>query len=268
MTTDSQTRREWAALRLEASHAELVSAEEEPALIERANAGERAAMARLTDSHRRIVVEVAARYARPGIPPRDLVGEGVVGLLEAIHRCKPGHGARLSTYARWWIRARVRAYALANRRIVGLPTTRAGRRTVAQLARAERTLLSTLGRAPTRSELAHMIGVDESDVEAVVSALASRDVALGAPGEDPGNELSGLLKDPEQLLEEAEQHACLQRELARLPGRERAVLDAQLIDDELTFGQLARTLGVSSQRTSQIAAAARERLRRALPAAS
>ncbi len=268
MIMDSGAQKEWSRLRRLASQQPIVSAGEEPALLERANAGDAAALARLVESHRRLVVEIACRHARAGIPPSDLVGEGMVGLVEAIRRSEPGHSARLSTYARWWIRARVRAYALANRNIVALPSTRNGRRTLSELAKAERALVRELGRAPMRREIAAQIGVQEADVDAVVSALAARDVTLGAPGEDGALELSDETNDPERLVADSEQRKLLRNAVRGLPVRQRVILHAQLEDEDVTFSEMARTIGVSAQRTSQLAAEARQSLRDAFSVAS
>src|SRR3954447_24312762 len=45
---------------------------------------------------------------RPGLSMDDLISEGVVGMMEAINRFDPDQGARLATYAVFWVKAMVR----------------------------------------------------------------------------------------------------------------------------------------------------------------
>jgi len=52
----------------------------------------------------RLVAHVAKRYHGRGIPPGDLIHEGVCGLLSAIDRFDLVNETRLATYAIWWIR--------------------------------------------------------------------------------------------------------------------------------------------------------------------
>lgn len=65
-------------------------------------------------AHIPLVVQIASRHSIPGCTTEDLVGEGVIGLRKAIHKFDPGAGARLSSYARWWIVKRVR-YAVSQK---------------------------------------------------------------------------------------------------------------------------------------------------------
>lgn len=51
----------------------------------------------------RLVIHVAKRFTGRGLSFSDLVAEGVLGLVRAVDRFDPASGARLSTYAVWWI---------------------------------------------------------------------------------------------------------------------------------------------------------------------
>ena len=59
----------------------------------------------LVGSHLRLIIRVAERYGSPGLGKADLVQEGCVGLMQALHRFNPDKGARFSTYCIWWIKA-------------------------------------------------------------------------------------------------------------------------------------------------------------------
>jgi RNA polymerase sigma factor (sigma-70 family) len=271
MSLDAASRREWARIRTGAHRARYLEAEEERTLLLRAAAGDRCACSELVDSHMRLVVDIAQAYARSGVPAQDLVSEGTVGLLEAISRYDFAVNTRLSTYAWWWVRARVRAYSLANRRLVGFPSTRAARVALSKLSRTTRTLTRELARPPTRSELAEALGVPCAELEAVVLALNGRDVPVDGDEDDAvcGQPADGQA-DPEQALVEREQRAsfalALSKTLPALSERHRKVLALSFGDGEQTLVDVSRVLGVSRQRAAQMAAEIRTRLRKNLPA--
>jgi RNA polymerase sigma factor (sigma-70 family) len=237
-----------------------LEAPREQLLLEAARAGDRWAVQQLVHSHMRLVIKIAARYARAGLAPEDLVGEGVVGLIEALQRFDPARGVRFGGYAAWWIRARVSHFALAQRRAVGIPSTRNARVVIRFLARAERTLTQRYGRAPSLDELAHEIGVPTDELAQVQAALHSHDVPLELP-------LSLDMESPEQLVMERERAEVRQelvhKALERLSVRERALVHEHYLQEDgaRSLGQLGREYGVSRQRLGQVLSNAREKLK-------
>src|SRR3977135_4517357 len=75
--------------------------------------GDREARALMISSNLRLVVTIAQDYANLGLPLLDLISEGNVGLTVAVDRFDPSKGAKLSTYAAWWIRQSIKR-ALSN----------------------------------------------------------------------------------------------------------------------------------------------------------
>lgn len=261
---------DWGRYRHKAREKPLLSADVERALLARAQKDDQRAVSELVESHMRLVVQVASRYAREGLSAHDLVSEGVLGLMEAVRRFDMAHDARFASYAAWWVRACVRRYALANRRIVGGPSTRGARIARARLRQTERLLTQRLGARPTRAEIAEHLGVAEHDVELVEVALSSRDVSLTA--EEAGTlDLPDDTGSPEHMVAEAEhQAACEQSIRCALTGlseRERAVVKEQFFEEDgKSLADLGRALGVSRQRAGQILAGARDKLRARLEA--
>src|SRR4029079_2745354 len=120
--------------------------------IEDAYQGSSALREEFVRANLRLVVTMARRYDRGGMPLSDLIQEGNLGLMHAVSRFDYRRGLRFSTYACWWIRHAI-GRALADKaRAVRIPV----HMLEAQqwLDRARRQLVGELGRPPTPQELA------------------------------------------------------------------------------------------------------------------
>jgi RNA polymerase primary sigma factor len=82
----------------------LLTPEGEVALARRIQKGDSAARERMIQANLRVVVIIAKDYVNLGLPLLDLISEGNIGLMKAVDRFDPKKGAKLSTYASWWIK--------------------------------------------------------------------------------------------------------------------------------------------------------------------
>lgn len=223
--------------------------------------GDTEAAARLVTSNLRLVVAVAFSFRRTVANLLDLVQEGNIGLMEAVERFDPARGARLSTYATWWIRSRIVKYLLDNWRLVRVGTTNARRKLLYNLQREKARLLEQ-GIEPTPRLLADRLGTSTEDVEAVDRALGASDVSLDAPVGDEGTTTRGeLLGDvasatPEEQVAGAELRQKLAAVLAEfrkdLSPRDLALLDERLLaDSPLTLQEIAAREGVTREAVRQ-----------------
>ncbi len=256
-------------VRAQAAAAPMLEAEEERAAIRRFQAGERAALDRVVRAHLRLVLSIVERYAHHGVPMEDLIGEGIVGLMEAARRFEDEKGTRFGTYAAWWVRAYVRRYALQNRRIVATPSTRAARRVLWGMRRAEREIAQREGRTATREEVARRLGVAPEDVEMVVAAMGGADVPIGVQVDGRGFEPAAECPSPEDCAVERERQERLSvrvaEAIARLDRREREIVQRRLLQDEgVSLAALGAVFGVSRERVRQLQRRAESKLRSAL----
>lgn len=253
-----------------AARAPLLDADEERTLIERVQRdGDQAAMSALVSSHLRMTLSLATRYASRGLPVEDLVSEGAVGLCEAARRFDLERGTRFSTYAAWWIRAHIRAFALRNRRVVAMPSTRNGRVVMGRAARTRQRLTAALGRPPTVDELADELGVERADVELVDSAMQGRDVSLSPRDDGPALRLRATEPSPEEEVAEREQRegaaARVHDALTALDARELEIVERRFLRAEgQTLRAIGAEMGLSRERVRQLELRAKDKLRRRL----
>ena len=171
-----------------AMNAPYLSREEEHQLaLDWRDNDDQAALDRLSLSHMRLVIAVAAKYRNFGLSMSDLIQEGHIGLLEAASRFEPEREVRFSTYATWWIRASIQDYILRNWSIVRGGTSSSQKALFFNLRRL-RAKLSGNQTPLTDSELhqkiADAIGVKQSDVALMNARLSGPDTSLNAPVTD------------------------------------------------------------------------------------
>ena len=252
--------------------------EQELALAWREQRDEEALHA-LARAHLRLVMAVATRYRRYGLPLADLIQEGNVGMLEAAARFEPSREVRFSTYASWWIRAAIQDYVLRNWSIVRGGTS-SGQKALFFNLRRIRARLAQRGGAPGPSfydELARALGSSRAEVERMDARLSAPDLSLNAPlsvgeGREDAERVDFLVDSAptpdivvEDSLDSDRRRAALHDALATLAPRERRIVERRRLAEEPdTLEMLGAELGVSKERVRQLEARALDKLRAAM----
>src|SRR3954462_14438262 len=91
----------------------LLTPQQEIELARKIRNADAAAREQMINANLRLVVTIARDYVNLGLPLLDLISEGNIGLTKAVERFNPDKGAKLSTYAIWWIKQSIKR-ALAN----------------------------------------------------------------------------------------------------------------------------------------------------------
>ena len=191
----------------------------------------------------------------------DLIGVGVLGLIEAAQRFRPSSGVPFDAFARQRLQG---AMLDALRGLDWAPrSARKGRR---QLESAISSLRHELGREPKEEEIAAALGLSDAEYGRLLDSV--RSLELGTirqlNGDDPERQTLEIAVAPEELpdrrLERAELRQHLADALARLTRRERDVL-ALYYHEELTLAEIGEVLGVSESRVCQIRSLSLARLR-------
>ncbi|HLF99604.1 MAG TPA: sigma-70 family RNA polymerase sigma factor [Acidimicrobiia bacterium] len=234
----------------------LLDAATEVALAKRRAEGDEEARERLITSNLRLVVWVAKRYERPGVPLADLVQEGYFGLVEAVERFDWTRGHRFSTYATWWIRQRVQRAVDNQARVIRFPSHVAER--MRRLDRVRGELRADLGREPTDEEVREAAGATVEEVRRIQNAprtVVSLDAPIGDDGSDLGEMVAAAGVGVADGVEGDMGAETIREIVAALPDRQREVLVMRYgLDGEvpLTLEEIGARLGVSRERVRQI----------------
>src|SRR5882762_7448061 len=168
----------------------LLTPQQEIELARKIKKGDAVARERMINANLRLVVTIARDYINLGLPLLDLISEGNIGLTKAVERFDPTKGAKLSTYAMWWIKQSIKR-ALANQsKMIRLPVHLVDK--VAKVRRVSLQMSDELGREPTDEELGEEIGIASEKV-ARLKSLGIRPASLDAPiAENDSTEFADL----------------------------------------------------------------------------
>ncbi|WP_277073934.1 RNA polymerase sigma factor RpoH [Simonsiella muelleri] len=250
----------------------MLSLEEETKLAERQLRGDIEAAKQLILSHLRVVVSIARGYDGYGLNQADLIQEGNIGLMKAVKRFEPVHGARLFSFAVHWIKAEIHEFILRNWRLVRIATTKPQRKLFFNL-RSMRKSLNALSPKEAQ-EIADDLGVKLTEVMEMEQRMTGNDVALLAESDDDNEDsfapidwLADNDSEPSQQIAKQAHYALqtegLQNALAQLDERSRRIVETRWLADDggLTLHDLAAEYGVSAERIRQIEAKAMQKLR-------
>jgi RNA polymerase sigma factor for flagellar operon FliA len=210
-----------------------------------------------------IVFQVSVHFPRH-VDREDLARAGALGLVEAARRWDGDRGVPFDRFAARRIKGAildaVRAADWAPRSVRALAR---------QLGEVEQALVARLGRPPSAAEMATGLGVEPEEL-ARLSDRVYRSVvlALEHPTQTSGEEtltLVDVLTDrdslsPDEVLEGRELMGYLEDAVRLLPERHRLVIVGYFLEGR-TSGDLARFLGVTESRVSQLRSEALEMLK-------
>ena len=213
---------------------------------------------------RHIVFQVAVHFPRH-VDREELARAGTLGLVEAAQRYDEARGVPFQRFAaqrfRGAILDAVRAADWAPRSVRTLART---------LEHTNARLTTDLGRAPTVDEVASVMSTTPEELARLQSRIhrsvvLALDHSVATADADEESTLGDLLTDlhnpePSEALEHRELLGYLRDAIRLLPDRHRLVIIGYFIEGR-TSADLARFLGVTESRVSQLRSEAVDMLR-------
>ena len=246
----------------------LLKPEEEIKLAKRIKRGDAAAREHMIKANLRLVVKIARDYENYGLPLLDLISEGNIGLMKAVERFDPNKGAKLSTYAAWWIKQAVKRALADQGKTIRLPVHVVDK--LFHIRKAEARLVELLGREATDAEIAEEIGMKTEQVRDYRKASIAPTSLDAKLGDDDTNRVADIVADPnaeapyQQALEDSD-NEILGEVIRTLSPREQTILQLRFGlngDDEKTLEEVGQQFGVTRERIRQIQDEALKKLKK------
>lgn len=227
----------------------------------------------LVEANLRLVVHLAHHSApRTTLSTTDLLQEGNLGLLDAVTRYRPESSKTFGAYATWWIRRAINRAISEHSRSMKLSGDLY--EAIQKMQGANRQLTQTLGRTPSRQEMAEFSGLTINQIEEAQRA-AVNPLSLDSRGgnDDDGEGLGENLADDEA---ESIENAAIRQEVgAGLTALLEDLSDREKMIVQMRFGlgqyaatgsraseDVAKELKISRDRVHEIELRALRKLRR------
>ena len=214
---------------------------------------------KLIHSNLRFVIKVAGQYSRFSTKIMDLIQEGNVGLTRAVQEFNPYKGARLITYAVWWIKGFIQEYLLKQHSVVRIGTNKKEKKLFYALLK-EKNSLENLSQTKLLPSLAKNTNSSLKEVEGVKQRILQKDVSLDQPVKSNSEAtLMDFQRDTfafEETLSNFQQSSLLLSEIEKikpsLKEKEKYILENRLLKSEPnTLQEIANQFGVTKEAIRQ-----------------
>jgi RNA polymerase sigma-B factor len=205
---------------------------------------------------------LASRYAHGAMSFDDLEQVAMLGLLKAVDRFDPEHGASFISFATPTILGELRRSFRDTAWSAHVP--RALKERVTDLSAATEALSARTGRPPRPGELARWLGCDEEEVlEALEAATSLSTLSLDAPSAAQDGDEGPLVRDTiggdDPGYELVEDRAAITAAMPTLTELQRTVVKLRF-EEDLKQSDIAARTGVSQMHVSRVLRASLKRL--------
>jgi RNA polymerase sigma-32 factor len=224
--------------------------------------GDKKAMEKIVKSHLRLVMKIANGYSGYGLSKADLVAEGNIGIMHALQHFDPGIGYRFSTYAAWWIKAKIQDFVYNSWSMVKLGSGKNNRKLFFGLRKIKKLLgIETISEENAQL-VADKMNVSKEDVFVSETRFTYKDFSANSPtGDDGTSSWQDFLADTQAsqetaVLEKQEfayRKKVLHEALNTLSRKEYTIVCAyRLANPTKNLREIGEAMNISAERVRQI----------------
>jgi len=221
----------------------------------------------LINSYEKLVISIAIKFKKFGLPFGDLLQEGNVGILKAAYKFDTNINVRFSTYARWWIKSSIQEFVLKNWSIVRIGSTTTQKTLFFQLSRLknkiQNSFLENNDPQSITYEIAKDMKIKVSEVEKLSERIFKKDLLLDhslnntEDNRTPIDFLNDTSLKPDEITINKDisgnRKRVLKKSLEALNDKEKhIILKRHLNHTPLTLESVGKNLSISKERVRQL----------------
>ena len=220
---------------------------------------------RIVESNIGYIIKIARSYIGYidiNITLKDLVHEGVIGLIKAINNFNPDKNVRLVSFAIFWIKSEIHDYIIKNLRLVQIANTKSQRKVFFNLKKFKK---SGWLNNDEVSIISRLLNVKSKDIDYIQTRLNKNDISLDSEYDEnqDHNQLKKNFKkissnnNPLSILEEKNwiEHIIdsIKNSIDKFETRDKEIFVKRWLKRKRnTLKNLAEKYNISSERVRQL----------------